>query len=287
MSDFSLELNLDEVIREHRDMEGKIRSRLALATRNLAAQTHAHVKEEAANKLHSRLEEFNENLDFEQVDTNTYSIIVREKARWIEDGMPQHSMLENLLASPKAKHAQDGSKYIVVPFKHNKGPTKQTPHQREIARQLKGELRRRNIPYGKLERNPDGSPKMGLLHKFDFAGKQDKPKHGAQGPASFPMAAHHTGTGVLGPDGRPFLHGVRVYQHYNRNADGTFRLNQKGQVTVGRSIMTFRVASSKHEGGSKWFHPGLAPKNFLEEALNWAQSEWDNRIAPEILKEIT
>lgn len=287
MDDFVLELDLNEVIEQHKDMEGKIRSRLALSTRNLAAQTHAHVKEEAASKLHTRLEEFNDNLDFEQIDTNTYSIVIRAKARWIEDGMQEHSMLEDLLSSPKAKRAKDGSKYIIIPFKHNKGPTQQTPHQREILRQLKGELKRRDIPYGKLERNPDGSPKMGLLHKFDFSGRQDKPKQGAQGPASFPMNTHHTPTGVSGPAGRPFLHGVRIYQHFNRSEDGTFKLNQKGNVTIGRSIMTFRVASSKHEGGSKWFHPGVAPKNFLDEALIWAENEWDTKIVPEILRDLT
>lgn len=281
--EFSLKLDLSEVVGATKSLSDEIQKKLEVAAKHLSLQAHAHVKEQAAQKLHTRLEQYNENLDFEQLDKGTWAIIVREKGRWIEDGMEPHSMLDDLLASPKAKRAKDGSKYLVVPFKHNKGPTQQTPAQKEMLSALKQELKAQKIPYGKIERNPDGSPKVGLLHKMDLnKPTQNRPGHGHEGPAGRPFAAHSPG-GAEGPTGRPYLWGVRVYQHLKKNADGSTKTDKKGRAQASREIFTFRVASSKMQGSNKWFHPGMAPVNLLDDAYEWAKDQWDNHIAPELV----
>lgn len=281
-----LYLDLAPLVKDMKDLSESLQKRLQVAAKNLSIQTHAHVKEQAAQKLHTRLGMFNENLRLEQIDDNTWSIVVDEKGRWIEDGMEQHSMLDDLLASPKAKRARDGSKYIVVPFKHSKGPTQQTPHQRAIKQVLKEELKKLKIPYGGIERNADGSPKVGLLHSHDFARGSDRQAPGHQGPASFPMAKNHLPNGVEGAEGRPYLFGLRIYQRLKRNPDGSPKLDKAGHAMASREIFTFRVASSKHKGRDMWIHPGLAPMHFLEEAYEWAKDQFDNHIAPEIMKDI-
>lgn len=282
---FELKLDLSEVIEAHKDIEKELNAKLRKAAQNLAIQTHAHVKEEAAKKLHTRLAQFNENLEFEKVDNNTWAVVVKQPARWIEDGMEPHSMVEDLLKSPKAKTVKNGPnkgmKYLVVPFKHSKGNTQQTPHARAIKAELKKELKAVGVKYGSIERNPDGSPKTGLIHKFDFRGKQNKPGIGPNGP---PMANHSTRAGEEGPEGRPFLHGVRIYQKGKVNADGSPKLGKNGLQMATREIFTFRVVSQRHMGTGKWFHPGTPPMHFLDEAYVWAKTQWESQIEPELLR---
>jgi hypothetical protein len=193
---------------------------------------------------------------------------------WIEEGMPPHEMIDNLLKSPKAKTSKDGSKYLSIPFKHNKGPTQQTAPQTSLTDTIKSSLKEMNksrskgnkIPYAKIETNPDGSPKLGLLHKFDIVDKplkmSNSPGQG-KGPVGAPMQ---------GPTGIPFLKGVRIYQ--NKNAQGK----------VERTIMTFRTVSSKMKGTGRWFHPGLEPVKFLDQAFDWAMKEWETKMKPAIIE---
>jgi len=282
--EFSLVLDLKPIIQLSKDMTQELQKKLEVAARNLSLQAHAHVKERAAATLHTRLEMFNDNLEYEQIDKSTYAVVVKQKGRWIEDGMEPHAMLDDLLSSPKAKRSKDGGKYLVVPFKHNKGPTKTTPAQKNLLGALKKELKAQKIPYGQIERNPDGSPKTGLLHKFDLnAPNRNRPGAGQQGAVGHATATHSPhGVGEHGPEGRPYLWGVRIYQHLKKNPDGSVKTDKKGNAQASREIFTFRVASSKQQG-NKWFHPGLAPAHLLDEAYEWAKRTWDEQIAPELL----
>ena len=250
---FVLNLDLSAVIAANKELAAEIQVKLAAATQALATQTHAKVLEMANEKLHSRLEEFTKNLDFEQIDDNTWSIVIKEPAVWIEDGMEPKSMLDSLLSSPKAKMGKNG-KYIVVPFKHDKGAKKQTPHQQAITTDLKRQLKRLKVPFKAIEKNPDGSPKLGLLHKIDLQPSKNALKSG------FPMVGKHSG--------RPLLQGVRIYQHLDKNNKAR------------RDIFTFRTASANSSG---WFHPGTQPMHFLENAYLWASATFDSVIAPQIL----
>lgn len=284
MSDeFTLKLDLSEIIKFNEDLTAEVQKKLQVVAKHLALQTHAHVKEQAAEKLKTRREMFDENLSIEQIDSSTWAVVVHEKALWIEDGMEPHSMLDDLLKSPKAKTAKDGSKYLVVPFKHNKGPTMQTTGQKEMVGALRQELKQQKIDYGKIERNPDGSPKVGLLHKIDLnKPTQNRAAHGSEGPAGRPFAAHSPGS-QEGPTGRPYLWGIRIYQQLKKSPDGKVMHDSHGNQQATREIFTFRVASSKQQGSNKWFHPGLPPAHLLDEAYEWAKDQWDNHIAPELI----
>lgn len=279
----SLTLDLSEIIKVSEDLTAQVQKKLQVVAKHLTMQTHAHVKEQAAEKLKTRRELFDENLDIEQIDASTWAIVVKEKARWIEDGMEPHSMLDDLLASPKAKTAKDGSKYLVVPFKHNKGPTMQTSGQKEMVGALRQELKQQKIAYSKIARNPDGSPKTGLLHKLDLnKPTQRRTPEGQEGPGGRAFAAHSPGN-QEGPTGRPYLWGVRIYQQLKKSPDGKVMRDSHGNAQATREIFTFRIASSKHAGTNKWFHPGLAPAHLLDEAYEWAKDQWDNHIAPELI----
>lgn len=256
--DLKVEINADQILNEVGANLQAMAKDIHDGVKALSANTHAHILEQSAQRLHSRQQMFNSGLQYQQLDDHTWVITVPASIRWIEDGMKAGSMLPALLRSPKAKTAKDGSRYIVVPFKHSdsnrhRGPSTASAFAKQLANQVRSEMRRRGIPYQRpVERGPDGKPKLGLLHAFDIMNSPKRP--------------HWTS---------PALQGVRVYQHMTKG--------KRGEDVVSRDVMTFRVASSKH-AGQKWEHPGLQPMNFLEEAQRWALQEWGFSILPEILK---
>lgn len=255
-----------------------IRAEVENAGRQLIAMTRAHIVEQASQKLRSRRQLYVDSLTHFQADENTFIVNLDGKARWIEDGMPEHNMLDDLLSSPKAKTAADGSKYLVVPFQHNVGPSVQTPAQANLLATIKTELRKASIPFGKIEKNAQGEPKLGLLHKLNLP----TPTRSGNGPGQGhgPVGDPIQGWSADGKSGIPILKGARIYQQKVKN--------DKGKESVQRTIMTFRVASSKHrEDADRWDHPGLEPTHFMDEGTEWAQQQWDQIIAPKLFEAVS
>lgn len=248
------------------------------AGNKLVAATHAHMVEEAGKKLHTRREMYVENLFQHPVDNDTWVISLDGSVRWIEDGIQAHNMLEDLLASPKAKTSKTGSKYLVVPFEHGpKGPTQMTQAQSTLLGTIKEELKRRKIPYNKIEKDEHGNAKLGKLHSFDI---MDAPLKTANvpGQGKGPIGAVMQGPGAFSHGGMqfrgtPLLKGVSIYQKQVGNS-------------VKRGIMTFRIASSTQAGQGKWDHPGLEPVNIFDEAADWARNEWEKNVGPELIDQI-
>src|SRR6185369_12889481 len=88
------------------------------AIRDLSAMTHAKVVELASARLNTRRQAFIDGLSLRE-EQGVWLLELGGNARWIDDGMEKHSMLDALLASPKAKRAADGSVYTIVPFDHS------------------------------------------------------------------------------------------------------------------------------------------------------------------------
>jgi hypothetical protein len=267
-----LNVDLSSILNLTKELEPQVRKAFEEAGRDLSMQAHAHLLENVQQKLHSTREKYVEALSFKQVSNDTWIISLDKSAIWIEEGMPEHEMIDDLLKSPKAKTAKDGSKYMVIPFQHNKGQTSQTQAGTDLTNTIKSEMQKRKIPYGKLETDSEGKPKTGLLHSFDILKNPPKTSEGP-GQGRGPL-----GVVRQGPTGIPFLQGVRVYQKEVKGAGG--------KSSVKKSIMTFRIVSSKHKGTGRWVHPGIPAKNFFDEAADWALKEWEQHIAPKILEKV-
>jgi hypothetical protein len=293
MADIWVELNTAGLVESvKQDIEGLERD-THKAVQLLAAQAHAHIKEQVQVKLHTRREMYEDALSqVEEVAPGIWAITLNAKAVWIEEGMPPHSMVDDLLRKG-AKTAKDGSLYKVIPFSHKKGPTQAGPSQQMMTAAVKDELKKRSIPYAKIEREPSGAPKTGLLHKFDMnhgggniptpnrpPGTEGKPGWG-KGAVGQPMQGPNQAGGSGG--GTPLLQGVRIYQNAITDKDGKPAMNKQGQQKATRSIMTFRVVSSKHRG-LKWNYPGIEGTHFFEECETWVQNVWENDILPELVR---
>jgi hypothetical protein len=269
---FFINLDISPLLNVGTKVDDASKAAMKSAGQRLTAMVRAHVAEEANKKLHTRREMFLEGLSHFQLDDNTWVVNLDAKVRWIDDGMPQHSMIDDLLKSKKAKTAKDGSKYVVVPFQHKKGPTQMTPAQKTLLDTIKKELKSRKIPYGKTETDSSGKPKIGLLHKFDIKSQPIKQSHGP-GQGKGPI-----GSVMQGPTGIPLLQGIRIYQRQVKNKDGSH--------SVKRDIMTFRVASSKHKGQGRWDHPGNEAMKMMDEAYHWAKQTWEKDVVPQLILEL-
>jgi hypothetical protein len=242
------------------------------AAESLAGMVHARVTELANEKLHTRREMFIEGLKSTRVSEGLYIISLDAKVRWIDDGQPAHSMLDKLLNGPKAKTDNEGNKYAIVPFNHGprNGPdsTPVTPAAGDLISTVKKAMQKANIPFGKIEMDAAGKPKLGKLHSFSI---NNKPKKVANSPG---QGKGPIGSVRQGPTGIPLLQGINVYQ--SKRDDGSIK----------RSVMTFRVATEKHGSQSRWEHPGNAALNMMEDAAKWALETWEKEMSPAILNKI-
>jgi hypothetical protein len=245
--------------------------------------TMAKVTELANERLHSRRKQFIDALSMREED-GIWVIELAGEARWIDDGMEPHSMLDALLSSPKAQRSADGSTYVVVPFEHGpgKGATNTPASQLDLVGTVKSEMKRRKIPWATIERDDQGRPKLGRLHKFSVKGKPSKTGEGpgqGWGPVGDTKQGYSDRNarmrqhGGPGGGGIPFLQGVAVYQNAVEGGG------------VKRSVMTFRIASSKHRGEGRWEHPGLEPVNIFEDAWKWALETMDKEIMPKLAEQ--
>jgi len=271
---FTINIDLSE-IEGLADLGDDIKKEADQAAEDLAQMVESKAKELAAQKLRTRRKMYQDGLSTVKIG-DTWVVSLDAKVRWIDDGQDAYSMLEGLLNSPKAKRGKDGSRYIIVPFDHSpgRGKTASTSAQQDLVGAVKSELRKRGIPFGKTEKDAQGNDKIGKLHRFtidDAPVKKDPGKGQRRGPVGEVMQ----GKKREGEErGTPFLTNVSVYQSKGKNG--------KTQ----RSILTFRIASSKHASEARWEHPGNAPVNILEEATTWAVETWEKDIAPAILDKI-
>ena len=266
---FHIILDIEPLLAVERQL-GQVATRaMRDAGQQLVTMTRAHIVEEAGKKLHSRRQMFLDGLTHMKVDENTWVVNLDAKVRWIDDGLSEHNMIDDLLKSKSAKTAKDGSKYVVVPFNHKKGPASMTPAQKTLLDTIKTELKDRKIPYGKLETGVGGTPKLGLLHSFDI---RSAPIKQANGPG---LGKGPIGAVAQGPTGIPLLQGVRIYQRQIKD--------KQGKDTTRRDIMTFRIASSKQKGQGRWDHPGTAPVKLMDDAYDWAKRTWEEKIVPQLV----
>ena len=239
---------------------------------NLVQETHLFMIEQAQKKLNTTQDIFINAISVDNVGDGIWEFKLDKSAQWIEEGLPAgFDMLDGLLASSKAKQGKNG-KYVIVPFKHSKGG-KMSPQQQALVRKIKSELKSRGATLKKIERNPDGSPKTGLIHKFDIQ-TADRIKTGKG--AGKALAADIVPKGHQGAAGRPYLWGVRVYQKMEER--------ESGGTSVRRDVMTFRTASESQRG-RKWIHPGLKAAGIFEDAMERAREKLAQEILPKVLSD--
>jgi hypothetical protein len=248
-NNLKFEIDVDQLTSHLKEFKVEAQKMLEEGVKAASAMTYAKAQELAGQKLRTRLEEYRKALHYREVTQGVWVVELDEKALWIEDGKPAGSMVDDLLRNnPKVN--KKGQRYKAIPFDQADGARAEGSEKlTNILNLLKTELKARGIPYKKLETNPDGSPRIGKLHKFNV----ESPK---------PTAKAST----------PALYGVSIYQ----------RETQRGKVQ--RDIMTFRIVTDEHKREGKWYYPGKEGVKIFEEVYDWVSREWETTILPDIMK---
>jgi hypothetical protein len=248
MSDgLKFEIDIEALASQFKEEAEKVQEALYEGVKALSAMTYARVVELANEKLHSTRQDYINALDYKEISKGVWIVSLSEKMLWLEEGKDPGSMIDDLLKK-NPKIAKDGTKYKVVPFEHSKAPDRMSKHHQSLVNDLRKELKSRNIPFKKIEKNPDGSPRIGKLHTLNIPS-----------PLPTPRASYET------------FHGLTIYQH--RTPSGSIR----------RDIMTFRVASEKHKQQGKWYYPGLEAYKLMDKAFEASVQEFETSILPSIL----
>lgn len=251
----SLKFHIDaaKIASQFKEFATEIEQDLKKSIANLAAITHAKVQEMASQELKSSRKEFLDSLGFEEIADGIWVVSIDESGLWREEGIEPNFDMKPGLLSKNAKISKKGNKYKIIPFDYGKAPSQTAPSAQVIVNAIRQNLKRENVPFKKIERNPDGSPKTGKLHTFNFGNPN----------------------GRLGGPGRgttPAMKGVSIYQTITKSGN------------VRRDILTFRTVSSGPGSEGKWIHPGSEAKKFLDRALEFSINEFENKILPEILE---
>jgi hypothetical protein len=240
-------IDIDAITQELKETSKELAKDLLDGVEGLATMTHLKTLELSRDKLGSLSKKYSDAITFENPMKGLWIINLDEKAMFIEENYPAHFMSE-LLEGKSARTAKDGTKFAVIPFEHSKAPSEMSHKAQDLSKLLKDEFKKRGISWKKIELNPDGSPRTGVVHRFDVE------------------SARPTAN-----SGDPALKGVTVYQ--SKGADGNMR----------RDILTFRTISEKSEEQGKWQYPGREGSKLLDLSFEWAEKEWSEKILPEIL----
>lgn len=227
-----------------------------IAVGNLARATHSEWISRAQSRLNSGRESYIRGLQDSGsfgVRTTTrgdvYDIsLVGEMPNNFEFGMQSYDMKTvrpGWLGGAKAKTAKDGSKYIVIPFRHSTTSTSNIQYTGKAkAANLKSELRDAVKKYGldRMQRAATGRVIEGKVKSI---------------PKSAPVHS--------------YLQGLTRIQ---KGEQGT---TSSGKQRGSASLLTFRVMSTKSKPES-WIHPGIRGVNLLPEMTAWAESQMDKII---------
>lgn len=246
MSDLKFEIDVNSIASEFGEIKREVSADLKKSVSALASMTHAKTLE-LANEIGSLSKTYKDNISFQQLEENIWVVSLDEKALWIEEGR-KSGFMEELLNGKSSKTNAQGERYAVIPFEHSKNPTEQSSKAKELSNAIKAELKEQGINYRKPEYNADGSPKLGLIKRFNVESAKIKESHKDEP-----------------------LKGVAIYQ----------RMDKGGKVR--RDVMTFRIITERHRSEGKWVHPGMEGKKLMDKAFEWAMNEWDSKILPEVL----
>lgn len=149
------------------------------------------------------------------------------------------------LGGAKARTAKDGSKYVIIPFRHSTSSTTNINYTGKAAAvnnpDLKTQLRAAVKEYGldRMQRLASGRVQEGAVAKI---------------PNRAPV--------------HPYLQGlVRIQK-------GLDSQTSTGKQRGSSSLMTFRIMSTKSPASS-WIHPGIKAANILPEIEAWVNSQMD------------
>ena len=181
-------------------------------------------------------------------------------------------MRDKLLKSPKAKTGKNG-RYMVIPFDHStSNPSGSLANA--LGAIAKQEVSRAGIKG--FQRSPGGNVKVGQISKIKRPSEKGQTQLGLLESLASPNLFKQAILKESGKQGDvgSYLDDMKVSQK--------IKIGRKGKMKVSKNISTFRTLSENSPAGT-WQHPGNAGVKLFDDALQWAEEQWESSIKPELL----
>jgi hypothetical protein len=257
MAEFTFKVDAGKVADMLNQTRDIVERELLPAVEQLSISTHLfllkHIKDKLKDdyRLPIMMGQDDRNIRWVAVGTGLWVVEIDDSVKWIEEGRPPTSMAtEDWLLKPSTKgsgkwpkRAKDGSLYRPIPFVHSRKPgTLPETNKPGYRTMVQNELARMKIPQG-IERNPDNTPKVGVLHKLQI--QPPGPQSQFPGMYSKPRSAADAALSGLAPHGGIFhLKNAMVIQR---------PVGKKGNVV--KETVVFRMVSTKHAAEGRWMYP--------------------------------
>lgn len=248
-----ISINANDLASQCKEFAEEVKQEIIEEVDKLAALTHAHILDQAEKRLKGKSfqKKFMESVKFDSVTVGLNIISISDEGLFVEEGIMSGAKMAGedgkwLLKNSKTN--AKGESYNIVPFEWSKPRGEVSTKNKKMVDELKTILADQKVGFRKIETNSKGSPRVGLLHDFNFGG--NKPGRG----------------------NTPIFDRVRIYQTKVQD-------EISGKESVRRDIFTFRTVK---KSSSKWVHPGMKKYQFLEEAEKWFMQKWEDEILPKI-----
>lgn len=269
---FKLESDLTDLAAKLKSDIDKLKAKADQEAKRIAVTTHAFIIAKAKSELNSfqqqaYLGKNEENLRYSKLGEGIYLIELDSEANFIEDGSPKRFMKWLLDNNPKAKTAKDGSRYAHIPFSHSKSSSTKNVNDSKSAFYdiISKRLKEENIDLNKIEKNSDGTPKLGIVHKINTNSiiASEKNRLNFSNPRSQEMAAK---IGLKPHSGIHKLENLFITQ----------RKGKSGEIV--KEAVTIRTISSKHEAEGRWYYPQIKPFKGMQTGYEFAKSQMEEAV---------
>jgi hypothetical protein len=172
-------------------------------------------------------------------------------AEAIEKGVAAHDMKPALLGGPRARLAKDGTRYAIVPFRHN------TPGAGATGQAMPVDVyqRARKLDFTAVTgHRPDRNPRGETVQRAVY-------RHGGQLRMRGVGHVEEYQRSRIGPPEHRYTHQSSIYS-------GMVKTGAKGQA----GYMTFRVVSERSPENA-WWHPGTPPRPISEAVAQMAEKD--------------
>jgi hypothetical protein len=229
----------------------------------LGRQGKQYAENLADQKLPGRLSELYQNDLSLDIQENIVIIELKKSSEWIEYGR-KSGFMQELLEGKSSKTSKDGKKYAVIPIEPKENTSTNVNNANaELAKNIKSFLRSQNVRYSKtrgLALNESGSPRIGKMSSFDIKDIRDKKSKSAQN--------------LYGQ-----VSAINVYQDKNPS---TGKVERRVMAIKSSKNSIFRVITEDHKAQGKWYHPGTAPANILQETFEKIRQVFFQEVLPNL-----
>lgn len=238
MAEIKLQPRIEDLGITMEEVTEEVAGQLIQAVQQLEALTYNKAVEMTNQRLHTTRQQYIDALNLDDQGDGVYVVYLDDSAHHLDDGYPPFPMLPKLATGPKSKTSKDGHRYTIIPIRQM---TQVPGHVSSKRRNLADQLKAvvQQREFKKIKTTVDKT--TGRVRTVER---------------------------LVGPAPHPHLKGLTRIREYD----------EEGGKVKSSAYLTFRVASTKQDAGTKWRHPGFKGASIFPDLERWADTEMDRIV---------